>query len=64
MNERNKSNDNQKLTVDLVELQGILSLGRQNSAEIGKKAGAVIRVGKRVLYYLPKIQEYLERLAE
>ena len=64
MNKRGRKEEFQKLTVDLAELQGILSLGRQNSAEIGKKAGAVIHVGKRVLYFLPKVKAYLESMTE
>jgi len=53
-----------KLTVDTKELQEILSLGRKSAVEIGKAANAQIVVGKRIVWNLSKIQDYLNKIAE
>ncbi len=52
-----------KLTVDTEELQQILSLGRKSAVEIGNSAGARIVIGKRIVWNLQKIQEYLYNIA-
>ncbi len=52
-----------KLTVDTQELQQILSLGRKSAVEIGNLANAKIIVGRRVVWNLQKIQEYLYDIA-
>jgi len=53
-----------KLTVDTKELQEILSLGRKSAVEIGKAANAQIVLGKRIVWNLSKIQDYLNKIAE
>ena len=53
-----------KITVDINGLQAMLSIGRNTAAEIGEKAGAVIRVGRRKLYNVRKIEEYMNKLSE
>lgn len=55
---------NNKLTVDIVELQAMLSVGKNTAADIGEKAGAVVRVGRRKLFNVSKIQRYIDDLAE
>ncbi|NLZ81875.1 MAG: hypothetical protein GX913_08790 [Clostridiales bacterium] len=52
-----------KLTVDTQELQQILSLGRKSAVEIGNMANAKIIVGRRVVWNLQKIQDYLYDIA-
>ncbi len=52
-----------KLTVDTEELQQILSLGRKSAVEIGNMASARIVIGKRIVWNLQKIQEYLYDIA-
>lgn len=52
-----------KLTVDTQELQQILSLGRKSAVEIGNMANAKIIVGRRVVWNLQKIQDYLYNIA-
>ena len=42
----------------------MLSLGRNSADEIGEKAGAVVRIGKRKLYSVQKIEEYINTLME
>ena len=53
-----------KITVDINELKEMLSIGRNNAAEIGEKAGAVIRIGRRKLYNVRKVTEYMDKLTE
>lgn len=53
-----------KITVDIIGLQGMLSLGKTTSNQIGEEAGAVIRIGKRKLYNVEKVKAYMNRLTE
>lgn len=53
-----------KITVDIIGLQGMLSLGKASSNQIGEDAGAVIRIGKRKLYNVEKVKAYMNRLSE
>lgn len=52
-----------KLAVDTEELQQILSLGRKSAVEVGKAANAQIMVGKRIIWNLQRVQEYLYNVA-
>lgn len=47
------------ISVDTNGLQTILSCGRSTAVQIGTDAEARIMVGKRVLWNIAKIQEYL-----
>jgi hypothetical protein len=44
-------------------LQQILSLGRKSAVEIGVAANAKIVIGKRIVWSLKKIEEYLYSIA-
>lgn len=66
MNSTTKNHDidlTRKLTVDTEELQQILSLGRKSTVEIGVAAGAKVIIGKRIVWNLKKIEEYLYSIA-
>lgn len=52
-----------KITVNLKELQTMLSLGRHSADKIGTEAGAVVRIGKRKVYNVEKIQNYINSIA-
>ena len=52
-----KSKD--KLLVDIAELEKLLSCNRQHASRIGAEAKATIRVGRKILYSVKKVQEYL-----
>jgi hypothetical protein len=61
-----KNNDielTRKLTIDTEELQQLLSLGRKSAVEIGIAANAKIVVGKRIVWNLKKVEEYLYSIA-
>lgn len=64
MHKTNSVETENKITVDIYGLQAMLSIGRNTAAEIGEKAGAVIRVGRRKLYNVRKIEEYMNKLSE
>lgn len=50
--------------VSMDELRQYTGLGRDSAMKIGRDSGAVIKIGRRVVYDLKKIDEYLESLAE
>ena len=50
--------------VNIKELQGMLSIGQQSAAAVGEAAGAVVRVGRRKLYRVDKIEAYIASITE
>ncbi len=52
------------VTVDTEKLQGLLMVGRNMAIKIGTDAGAKIKVGRRVLWNVGKIQEYIDSMSE
>jgi hypothetical protein len=64
MQKRNNIEMENKIAVDINGLQGMLSIGRNTAADIGEKAGAVIRIGRRKLYNVRKVEEYINKLTE
>ena len=54
----------EKRTVDTAGLHAMLSSGRKTAVEIGIAAGARIQVGRRVLWNVNKVQEYLDCISE
>ena len=61
MYKRNNYKTDNKITVDINELQGMLSVGKNTAIRIGEEANAVIRIGKRKLYSVEKIKAYMDR---
>ncbi len=49
-----------KLLVDKNELQDILSVGRDTALRVGEESGAKIKLGRRTLYRVEKLKEYLD----
>jgi Holliday junction resolvasome RuvABC DNA-binding subunit len=64
MNKRNRQSTQSLITCDITTLQEITGLGRQNAERIAKAAGAKIKVGRRTLYSVQKVEEYMSGLAE
>lgn len=64
MHKTNVIDCDNKMAVDINGLQAMLSVGRNTADEVGVKAGAVIRLGKRKLYNVKKIEAYLDNLTE
>ena len=64
MRKTTNTETDKKITVDITELQKMLSVGKNTASEIGKAAGASLTVGRRRLYLVDKIAEYMETLCE
>lgn len=64
MNKTTYHDTTDKMAVDINGLQAMLSIGRNTAAEIGEKAGAVIRIGRRKLFNVKKIQAYIDSHTE
>lgn len=47
------------ISTDITGLQSMTGLGRNTAAKIGEEADAVIRIGRRKLYNVDKIKQYL-----
>ena len=54
----------EQITVDIEKLAAMLSCGRATARKIGEQAGARICIGRRVLYSVDKIKQYLLMLSE
>lgn len=65
MNPTKKGSRNiERLTSDTPELCQMLNCGRETAVKIGMNAGARIKVGRRVLWNVDKIQKYLDSISE
>ena len=53
-----------KLYVDINELCDIISVGRNTAMKIAKESNASIKFGKRHLYSVERIKNYLDNLGE
>lgn len=53
-----------KSSIDTKELQEMLSCGRVTAIQIGNNANAKIQIGRRVLWNVKKINQYLDRISE
>ncbi len=51
------------MAVDLEELAHKLGCGKETAKEIGDNAGARIRIGRRVIYKISLVDEYLDKMA-
>ncbi len=52
------------ITIGLPELMARLNSGRQTAEKVAAAAGAKIKIGRRTLYHVGKIERYLDQLAE
>lgn len=52
------------IAVDIDRLASILTCGHATARKIGEQAEARIYIGRRVLYSVSKIQQYLNDIAE
>lgn len=64
MLQREQTKAGKNILVDIATLQQMLSLGRASTCKVGESAGAVIRVGRRKLYNVQKIEAYLAEVDE
>lgn len=59
---KNRDSDN-KIAVDIEGLSAMLSCGNATAKKIGEDAQARIVVGRRVLYSIHKVEEYLNNIS-
>ena len=52
------------ITLDAENLARYLSCGRVTAAKIGNAAHARIQIGRRVLYNLQKVRDYIDGISE
>lgn len=55
---------NNRVTVNTESLAKMLDCGRATAVKIGTAAGARVQIGKRVLFKMDKVDEYLNKLTE
>ena len=53
----------EKITVTTEGLQALLSCGRKTAIEMGDLAEARVQWGKRVLWNVPKVKEYINLIS-
>ena len=63
MNPTTRKQSSSKITIDTPELMQMLTCGRVTAVEVGTRAGARIKIGKRVLWNVGKIQAYLDSIS-
>lgn len=59
MNKRKDFTTPTKLYVGIDELKTMLSIGRNSALIVGEKANAKVKVGRRTLYNVEKVKEYM-----
>lgn len=64
MNKTFARESNEQITVDIEKLSAMLSCGHATARKIGEQAGARICIGRRVLYSVDKIKQYLVAMSE
>ena len=64
MNKRIESTSKQpKILVDTSELATLLSVGRDTAKRIGIESNSIVRLGRRKLYNLEKVMDYVNSIA-
>ena len=53
----------EKITVTTDELQALLGCGHKSAVEIGKLAEARVQFGKRVLWNVERVKEYINLIS-
>lgn len=64
MNKTKERPTSQPIAVNIDKLYAMLSCGHATARKIGEQAGAKIVIGRRVLYSVEKVKNYLSYLEE
>ena len=59
-----KNSTVERITVDIKQLTEMLSVGRNTALAIAEEAGAGIKFGRRKLYSVKRIKEYISEQAK
>lgn len=62
MNKTTSADSDVMITVDIDKLAAMLSCGKATARKIGEDAGAKLVFGRRVLYSVDKVREYIQSL--
>lgn len=60
----NKNSTVERITVDIKALTEMLSVGRNTALAIAEEAGAGIKFGRRKLYSVERIKDYMSEQAK
>jgi hypothetical protein len=63
MNKTKERPTSQPITVNIDKLSAMLSCGHATARKIGEQAGAKIVIGRRVLYSVEKVKNYLSEFS-
>lgn len=61
---KTKNTKGEKMLVDTLGLQEMLSSGRPAAVQIGTEANAKVSVGRRVFWNVRKVQQYIDAISE
>lgn len=64
MNKTTERQTTEQIAVDIQKLSAMLSCGLATARKIGEQAGAKIMIGRRVLYSVDKVRNYLDCITE
>ena len=64
MKKTNVYTNENMLAVNMDKLQAMLGVGRNTANKVGKDAGAIIHIGRRKLFNVKKVQDYLDQKTE
>ena len=61
---KTKNTKGEKMLVDTLGLQEMLSSGRPAAVQIGTEAGARVQIGRRVFWNVRKVHQYMDTISE
>ena len=61
---KTKNTKGEKMLVDTLGLQEMLSSGRPAAVQIGTEAGASVQIGRRVFWNVRKVHQYIDTISE
>ena len=61
---KTKKTKGEKMLVDTLGLQEMLSSGRPAAVQIGTEAGARVQIGRRVFWNVRKVHQYIDTISE
>lgn len=64
MTNENIREEENKIALDMRGIKAKLSCGSKTAERIGREAGAIIRIGRRKLFMVQKIEDYMNKHAE
>ena len=64
MNKTKAREAEKQITVDIEKLAAMLSCGHATARKIGEDAGARIELGRRVLYSVKKVEQYIYSISQ